>query len=130
MESGLSRLDAITEFLLGYDDKVSSLAIPLHELLLKSLPNIQEQLDLPARIIGYGYSNKYSDSICVIIPSKKGLKLGFNRGSELPDQKKLLGGSGKVHRYAEIKSSADIKSPALKKLLADALKAYKARTKK
>ncbi len=125
----MSQAEEIIDFLLRYDDKVSGLAIPLREMLLKTLPKIIEQLDKPARIIGYGYSNKYSDMICVIIPSKKGVKLGFYKGSELPDPKKLLGGSGKVHRYAEIKSPADIKSPALKKLLSEALKSYKARKK-
>jgi len=127
----LSRPDSeILQFLLSYDDKVSGLAIPLRDFLLKKLPDIQEQLDKPARIIGYGYGPKYSDTICVIIPSKKGLKLGFNKGSELPDPMKLLTGTGKVHKYAEIKSAKDIDSSALKKLLLNALKAYKLRSKK
>jgi hypothetical protein len=116
------------DFLLGYDDKVSGLAISLRDLLFKTLPNIQEQLDKPAKIIGYGYGPKYVDSVCAIIPSKKGLKLGFYKGTELPDPHKLLTGSGKVHRYVEIKSAEDIKSSSLKKLIAEALKFYKRRT--
>jgi len=123
----MAEKDEITDFLLAYDNKVSGIAIPLRELLLKTLPNIQEQLDIPARIIGYGYGPKYIDNLCAIIPSKKGVKLGFYKGTELPDPNKLLTGTGKVHKYVEIKSDKDIKSPALKKLLNEALKFYKRR---
>lgn len=118
----------IINFLSNYDEKVSTLTLELRELLFKLLSNIQEQLDLPARIIGYGYGPKYSDSICAIILSKKGVKLGFYKGSELPDPNKILTGSGKVHKYVEIKSVADIKSSLLKKLISEAMKAYKERS--
>ena len=124
----MAEKNEVVDFLLGYDDKVSGLAIPLRDLLLKTLPGIQEQLDIPARIVGYGYGPKYVDSIGAIIPSKKGLKLGFYKGTELPDPGKLLSGSGKVHKYVEIRTNKDINSPALKKLLAEALKAYKMRS--
>ena len=123
----MAEKNEIIDFLLNYDDKVSCLAIPLRDLLLKILPGIKEQLDKPARIIGYGYGPKYIDTICAMIPSKKGLKLGFYKGTELPDPDKLLKGSGKVHKYVEICSDKDIKSPALKKLLNEALKFYKKR---
>ncbi len=65
--------------------------------------------------------------ICTIIPSKKGIKLGFYKGSGLPDPAGLLTGSGKVHRYVEIKSEASLKDKALKNLMTEALKAYKQR---
>ena len=117
----------VINFLSNYDESVSSLALELREFLFKTLPDVQEQLDIPARIIGFGYGPKYSDSICAIIFSKKGIKLGLNKGSELPDPAKILTGSGKVHKYVVIGSAADIKSPALKKLLVEAFKAYKKR---
>ena len=118
----------VINFLSNYDESVSALCLELRGFLFKTLPKIQEQLDLPARIIGYGYGPKYADTICAIILSKKGIKLGFNKGSELPDPAEILTGSGKVHKYVEIKSAADIKSPSLKKLLSAALKAYKQRS--
>lgn len=110
-----------------YDENISELGFQLREFLLKNLKDIIEQPDEPANIIGFGYGPGYKDSICVIIPSKKGMKLGLNRGSELPDPSKLLTGSGKVHKYVEIKSAKDISNPALKKLLQEALKAYRKR---
>ena len=117
----------ITDFLSTYPPQVSTVAESLRKFLFKNLPGISEQLDLSARIIGYSYSAGYKGMICTIILSQKGIKLGFNKGSELPDPKKLLAGSGKVHKYVEIKSEKDLNSPALKTLLKEAIKAYKQR---
>ena len=107
-----------------YDEKVSAVGFQLRECLLKELKEIIEYPDGPANIIGYGFGPGYKQLLCTIIPSMKGIKLGFYKGSELPDPKNLLAGSGKVHRYIEIKSENDVKDPAIKKLLGEALKAY------
>ncbi|WP_343306077.1 DUF1801 domain-containing protein [Chitinophaga niabensis] len=118
--------DIIT-FLSSYDEKVTSDALLLRKLLFANLPDIEEQIDLPAKMIGYCYGQKYAELICMLIPSKKGLKLSFNRGSSLPDPDKLLQGTGKISRYVEIKGEEEINSPQLKRLLAAALEAYHAR---
>jgi hypothetical protein len=96
----------------------------LREIIFANLPGIIEQLDISARVIGYCYGQKYSELICVIIPSKKGLKLGFNRSTELNDVNKLLEGKGKLTRYVVINTEKQIKSKALQKLLESALKLY------
>jgi hypothetical protein len=118
------------EILEKYNPEESGLGMELREYLFASLKDIQETPDVSANIIGYGYGPGYKDMICTIIPSKKGIKLGFNRGSELPDPQKLLTGSGKVHKYVEIKSSADINSEALSQLLEEAMKAFYVRVGK
>jgi len=115
----------IDTFLSQYDEYVFAGALKLRELIFANLPDVKEQLDVPAGMIAYCYGQKYSELICVIIPSKKGLKLGFNRGSELPDPDHLLEGTGKISRYVVIKSDQQIKSPALKKLLEHAWSVYK-----
>ncbi len=117
----------INDFLSNYTEEVFVNTLKLREVLLENLPNIIEQLDVPAKMIAYCYGQKYAELVCTIIPSKIGLKLGFNRGTELPDPGKLLEGTGKVSRYVEIKSIEQIKSPALKKLIESALAAYKKR---
>lgn len=83
-------------FLAAYDDNISSLTLQLRKLLPENLPGITEQVDIPAKMIAYCYGQKYAALVCVIIPSKKGLKPGFNRRSELPDPGQLLEGSGKI----------------------------------
>jgi hypothetical protein len=50
----------------------------------------------------------------VVIPSKKGLKLGFNCGMEIDDPGKLLEGNSKISRYVVIKSAEQISSPSPK----------------
>ena len=69
------------------------------------------------------------EMICTIIPSKKGLKLAFYKGIDLPDPDKLLVGMGKYSRYVEIGSEKQIHSSALKQLIKEALVAYKKRIK-
>ena len=115
----------IDDFLSEYSETVFNNAIQLREIVLVNLPDIIEQIDLPAKMIAYCYGQKYAELICVIIPSKKGLKLGFNRGTELPDPKGLLKGTGKISRYTEIKSEADIHSPAVQALIKAGLALYK-----
>lgn len=115
----------IDTFLSNYDDKIFSNALKLRKVIIDNLPNIIEQIDIPAKMIAYCYGQKYSELICVIIPSKKGLKLGFNRGTQLPDPDKLLEGKGKISRYVEIKSDEQITSKAIKDLIRSALVLYK-----
>ena len=117
----------IHSFLSKYDEKVIENAIQLREIIFANLPNITEQLDIPAKMIAYCYGQKYTELICVLIPSKKGLKLGFNRGVELPDPDGLLKGTGKISRYVEIKSNLAVDSSSLSALLISALKSYKER---
>jgi hypothetical protein len=119
------KTDKKTEaFLAQYDAEVYTRALQLRELLLNHLPGITEQVDLPAKMIMYTYGQKYSELISVIIPSKKGLKLGFNRGNELLDPDGLLEGKGKISRYVVIKSDIDVRSAELKKLVLNALELY------
>jgi len=115
----------IDAFLSQYDEQVFGKALKLRQIIFANLPDIIEQIDIPAKMIAYCYGQKYSELICVIIPSKKGLKLGFNRGTELPDPNNLLEGTGTISRYVVIKSDDQIKSKALNKLLENALIAYK-----
>lgn len=119
---------AIQDFLSNFDDTIFANVMQLRQFILSTLPAVTEQLDIPARMIAYCYGQKYAELVCTIIPSKNGLKLGFNRGVDLPDPGNLLEGSGKISRYVVIKRKADITSPALKQLLKNAYTAYQERT--
>jgi hypothetical protein len=114
-------------FFSNYDEEIFTNALHLRKILLKELPGITEQLDLPAKMVAYCYGQKYVEMICTMIPSKKGLKLGFYKGNELPDPAKLLEGTGKISRYVEIKDEKQVRSAELKTLIKHALKAYKER---
>ena len=113
-----------------YSPEIAARGLRLRNFLFANLPGISEEVDIPANILGYNYGKGYINVICTIIPSKKGIKLGLNRGSELPDPHHLLAGTGKVHKYVDIKSEEQIHSPALLALLNEAIKAHKERTAK
>ena len=121
---------SIRNFLSNYDDGVCRNALKLRRVLLTHLPDIHEQLDLPAKMIAYCYGQKYSELVCTIIPSLKGLKLGFYKGTDLPDPEHLLKGNGKISRYVEIKSAEDPDSSALQALIMAAFAAYRTRNGK
>jgi hypothetical protein len=117
-------------FLLAYDEAVCNTALQLRKIIFANLPAVIEQIDIPAKMIAYCYGQKYIEMICTIIPSKKGLKLGFYKGTELRDPQHLLQGTGKISRYVEIKPGEKINSAAVKELLQNALAAYKQRMNK
>jgi hypothetical protein len=121
---------SIETFLSQYNSDVINATIKLRRIIINTLPDIIEQLDEPARMIGYCYGQKYAEMICVIIPSKKEIKLSFYKGIELDDPNKILEGTAKFSRYVKIKSEEQIKSSAIKQLLKNALTAYKARITK
>ena len=117
------------EFLLQYDEPVCGTALQLRKIILANLPAVIEQVDLPAKMIAYCYGQKYVEMICTIIPSKKGIKLGFYKGNELPDPDKMLEGNGKISRHVVIMPGEKINSAAIKKLLLSGLAAYRHRMK-
>jgi hypothetical protein len=120
---------AIETFLATYPAEVRDLAHAARRMLEEALPNMEETLDESARVIGFGYGPGYKNCVCTLIMSQKGVKIGIAYGATMPDPKKLLRGSGKVHRHVELKSIADLNQPGLKPLVKATLAAWKARTK-
>jgi hypothetical protein len=117
----------IEAFLAAYPPEVSDLALAARILLGEALPGATETLDESARVIGYRYGPGYKGVVCTLILSRTGVKLGIARGAEIPDPKRLMGGSGKVHRLVRLRSIADLKRPGLKPLLKAALAAWQER---
>jgi hypothetical protein len=102
---------------------VRNLVLAARTFVLKMVPDIAEQVDVKARIIGYSYGPKYADMLCMIMPTKAGANLGIAYAMELPDPKKLLQGTGKRHRHVKVKSKSDLEGAALKSLLKAAIAA-------
>ncbi len=114
-------------FLAPYPPEVRDIAVAAKSFLEGAIPGAAETLDGSAKIIGYGYAPGYKGLICTLILSRAGVKLGIVRGSELPDPKGLMRGSGKVHRHVQLQSVADLKKPGLRSLLKAAVAAWKQR---
>ena len=119
-----SEADAL---LAAYPDSVRQLANAARSALVKALPGATETVDKSSKLLGYSYGPGYKGLVCTLLLSKTGVKLGIFRGAELPDPEGLLRGAGKVHRHVQLRAPADLESPELKRLLAAALAAFRAR---
>lgn len=92
-------------FLGGYPHSVRELFLEIQLLLEKELPNSQQELDIPAKMLAFSYGPGYKGMICVLLPSQRGVKLSFSKGAELANKHRLLEGTGKKTRYVEMNRS-------------------------
>jgi GrpB-like predicted nucleotidyltransferase (UPF0157 family) len=121
------RPDEIRALLEGYPSPVPEISASLRGMVRRVLPDIQESLDAPSGIVAYGYGSGHNDTICTMIPSKTGVKLGVACGTELPDSDGLLEGGGKVHRAVAYGRAADLDRQGVEPLLDLALAAWQER---
>lgn len=121
---------AVYDLLAPYSPEVRNLALATREYLLTLIPQVMEQADAKTKVIGYGFGSRYVDMVCALMPTKAGITLGIAWATQLPDPKKLLEGTGKVHRHVKIRNKSDLQAPGLKTLLKAAHKATLARRTK
>lgn len=103
------------------------MALSVRKLVRTVLPRCLEIPDKAARVIGYGYGPGYRDMVAVLILSRGGVKLGLVRGSDLPDPKHLLAGSGRVHRHIAFTALDQVSQPGVRALVRAAYTAWKER---
>jgi hypothetical protein len=75
--------------------------------------------------VGFGPSQKASEAIFSVVLYPRYVTLFFLQGVGLPDPERLLQGDGKVVRHIKLESPADLDKPAIRKLMAVALKSAK-----
>jgi hypothetical protein len=114
--------------LAGYPPGVRTVATGARRLIRRLLPRVGETVDAKGGLIGYGYGPGYKGSVCTMILSKSGVKLGLVRGSELDDPHGLLAGTGKVHRHIQFKTPADLERPGVSELIEATYAAWRERT--
>ncbi len=109
--------EAIQIFLSTYPSTIISIVKMLRKIVKDVVPEAIEQIDYPAKMIAYGYQKTYKDMICVIMPYKNWVNLGFPRGATLADPGRLLSGTGKRARHVKIIIMEDVSIPALSSLI-------------
>lgn len=82
-------------------------------MLARELPDAREMVDIPSRIITYGYSPKYKDLVCAIAPYKKYINLIFAKGTLMSNPGKILAGTGKRTRHIKIQELNDVEKPGV-----------------
>lgn len=115
-------MPTLDEFLASYSQPVREMALKTRALIVSVAPELVEQIDIPGKLIGYGWDTTYKDTVCVIMPLKDSVNFGFARGASLPDPNGLLAGTGIRARHVKFKSAAAIDDPAVRDLLEAAVK--------
>ena len=105
------------ELLGAYPDHIRELAEAARRLVLRALPDAHESADATAPLLAYAYAPGNRGMVATNILSRTGVKLGVFEGVKLPDPRALLQGSGKLHRYVQLKTVADLKQPGIGALL-------------
>ncbi len=106
-------------FLTPFEPGIVDLAIGLREIVIDEAP---EAVELPydvkyAVTLAFTMTGRFKNAFCYIVAYNGHVNLGFPKGAELPDKKKLLEGDGKGHRHIKIKKPADLNKPYLRTFL-------------
>jgi hypothetical protein len=98
--------------------QVQELARKARKLIVAIMPEVVEVSWPKLRIASYGVGpKKHTEHFCYISAQKHDINLGFYYGAELPDPDELLQGTGKRLRHIKLREAAELKNPALKRLL-------------
>jgi hypothetical protein len=100
--------------------KLEGVTKALRALLKKTLKGGEEYVN-PWKIPSFDSNGP----LCCFMTGKEHVTFAFMRGAALPDPEKLLEGTGKGVRHVKLRSVAEVKSPAVKKLIAAAAKLNK-----
>lgn len=124
----LSDLPAeVSAFLANYPENVRLIALRLRGLVRELFPEAVEQIDLPARMIAYGFKPTYKHMICTIMPYAGWVNLGLPRGAELDDPAGLISGTGKHARHVRLTSPERVDQPEVRTLLLASAEQIKSR---
>jgi hypothetical protein len=105
----------VDEYIKRLPEKIRTSVEFLRKLILTSSVQIEEQLKY--NIPFYFYKGQ----LCYINFSDDKIILGFSRGADMPDEKKLLRGQGKSIRHAVIDPVKGINEDLIRDLIFEAL---------
>jgi len=120
----LTTPDEFTRFISTYNPVVIETASALRAVITETLPDLTEMVDIPSKIVAYGFSSTYAGLVCAIAPYWQHVNLMFARGVNLPDPETLLQGSGKRARHVRLNSPADVRRQGIIDLLMAAVEIH------
>ena len=102
----------------SFSEEVKEIARQARNLIYEVLPEVVEVVWIKQKNIGYGTGiKKKTEHFCWLIPATNHVNLGFNYGSELPDPKNILEGTGKLFRHFKLKYILDLSNQELIEIL-------------
>lgn len=104
------------------DQEVIGLFTDLREYILELYPDCNELVyHTHALTSVFSISDKLADAFCMLPIYTNHLNLGFNKGTLLKDQHKLLTGTGNLIRHIDVKKTSDYRNPKVKALIKEAI---------
>jgi len=89
---------------------VAQLALALRELVLTEAPEAEEVLySVYAEVIVFKLPKVKGGAFCYVAAYARHVNLGFYRGGELPDPRRVLKGTGKKMRHIRFDSPDDLR---------------------
>lgn len=109
----------LIKFLSAFDEHIVKLALAVRRMTLTEAPAATETIydAYSAVAIGYSFTGRLKESFCHIAVYSRHVNLGFNRGVDLRDPKKVLQGSGNQVRHITIREAADLKKPDVRRFV-------------
>jgi hypothetical protein len=93
------------------------------ELVREVMPGATEQIDLPDRLVAFGYGSpgatRMSDFAVALIPHSAHVNVQLADGALLEDPAGLIEGTGKRIRHVKCRSVDDVERPGLRGVLAE-----------
>jgi Domain of unknown function (DU1801) len=113
----------LKSFIGKFDPKNQALIRAVRKAIRKRLPAANELAydNYNFFVIGYGATERPSDSVLSIAAGANGVGLCFIRGASLPDPQKILLGSGNQTRFIRLESAAVLARPEIEALVAAAI---------
>jgi hypothetical protein len=103
-------------------DDVRDVFLALRTLVREVMPDAEEALDLPDRVLAFGYGPP-GDGVRMrglavgLIPHTAHVNVQLFDGADLPDPAGIVEGSGKRIRHVKCRDLADVARPALSALI-------------
>ena len=115
-------VDELMGFILPYPDAVKAAALWLRNFVWDLYPETNELIYDNYNAVAFGWSptDKAGDVFCSVAVYSGHVNFGFNRGSEIPDRKKILSGDASLYRYIKVKDISDFPEEDIRELLATA----------
>lgn len=103
----------LLNYLAAYEPHVSDLTLALRDIVLEEAPDsIESIVKTYAVSIGFSFTGKpLKDGFCHIVTYRGHVNLGFNRGAQMPDPKKILLGKGKTIRHITFRDRSELAPP-------------------
>jgi hypothetical protein len=113
----------LLQFLAPYDAAIQQLALEVRAYLLTIEPRATETIydAYNAVAVGYSFTGRLKECYCHVAVYRKHVNLGFNRGADLDDPRKILQGKGSQVRHVTLHDKAGLSGTYLKGLVRAAI---------